>query len=82
MILRLIQEHPFKDAEFGENLANVSKQIRRKRESQIRVPETPPTIHPHAQRNAFRRRDAHQQSRLFVRWNQSLRHNPSSNRAS
>ena len=32
-------------------------------------------FHPHAQRNAFRR-DARPQSRLFVRWNQSLRRSP------
>ena len=37
------------------------KPIRRKRESLIRVPETPPIFHPRAQRNAFRRRDARQQ---------------------
>jgi len=29
-------------------------------ESQIRVLEKPSTFHPHAQRNAFRRRDARQ----------------------
>ena len=27
------------------------------------------TFHPHAQRNAFRRRGAHLQQRLFARWN-------------
>ena len=27
MILRLIQAHPFKDGEFGENLANVSNKF-------------------------------------------------------
>ena len=32
------------------------------------------------QRNAFRRRDVCQQSRLFARWNQSLRRSPNSNR--
>jgi hypothetical protein len=31
-------------------------------------------FHPHAQRNAFRRRGAHLQSRSFARWNESLRH--------
>ena len=35
---------------------------------------------PHAQRNASRYRDARQQSTLFARCNQSLRHNPNSNR--
>jgi hypothetical protein len=39
------------------------KPIRRKRESQIRVPETRSTFHPYAQRNAFRRRDVRLQSR-------------------
>ena len=33
-----------------------------------------------AQRNAFRRRDASQQSRSFARQNQSLRRSPNSNR--
>jgi hypothetical protein len=35
-------------------------------------------FHPHAQRNAFRRRDARQQSRLFARCNQRLKHTPNS----
>jgi hypothetical protein len=30
--------------------------------------------------NAFRRRDVRLQSRLFARWNQSLRRSPNSNR--
>jgi hypothetical protein len=38
-------------------------------ESPIRVPQTPSTFHPHAQRNFFRRRDARQQRRSFARWN-------------
>ena len=33
-----------------------------------------------AQRTAFHRRDARQQSKLFARWNQSLTHSPNSNR--
>jgi len=45
-------------------------------ESQIQVQETPSTFHPRAQRNAFRRRDARQQRRLFARWNLSLRRSP------
>ena len=32
------------------------------REPPIRVPQTPSAFHPHAQRNAFRRRDVHLQS--------------------
>jgi len=35
-------------------------------------------FHPTAQRNAFRRRDAHQQSILFALRNQSLRRSPNS----
>jgi hypothetical protein len=30
------------------------------------VPQTPSTFHPHAQRNAFRRRDARQQYKIGV----------------
>jgi hypothetical protein len=37
------------------------------RESLIPVPEMQSTFHLHAQRNAFRHRDARQQSRLFAR---------------
>jgi hypothetical protein len=37
-------------------------------------------FHPPAQRNAFRRRDAHQQSRSFACWNQSLTRSPNSSR--
>ena len=37
-------------------------------------------FHRHPQRNAFRRRDVRQQSRLFVRWNESLRRSPNSTR--
>ena len=36
------------------------------RESPIPLPETPSAFHPHAQRNAFRRRGARQQFRLFA----------------
>jgi hypothetical protein len=39
------------------------KPIRRKRESQIPIPEMPSAFHPHAQQNAFRRGDVRQQSR-------------------
>jgi hypothetical protein len=35
---------------------------------------------PHAQRNPFHHRGVRQQSRLFARWNQSLRRFPNSNR--
>src|SRR6266446_9011588 len=45
----------------------------------IPVPETQSTFHPHAQRNAFRRRDARRKSRSFARGNQRLRYNRSSN---
>jgi hypothetical protein len=37
--------------------------------SPIQVPEKPSTFPRHAQRNAFRRRDARLQSRSFARWN-------------
>jgi hypothetical protein len=40
------------------------------------VPETPSVFHPHAQRNAFRRRGVRRQSRLFVPGNQRLKHAP------
>ena len=46
--------------------------------SPILVPQTQSAYHPHAPRNAFRHRDARQQSRSFARWNQSLRHSPNS----
>jgi hypothetical protein len=39
------------------------------------IRQTPSAFHPHAQRNAFRRRDVRLQSRLFARGNQSLRCN-------
>jgi hypothetical protein len=58
----------------------IFKPIRRKRKSPIRVPQTPSAFHPHAQRNAFRRRGVRQHSRSFARWNQSLRRSPNSNR--
>ena len=44
--------------------------------SPIRVRQRPSTIHPCARQNAFRRRDVRLQSRLFARWNQSLRRSP------
>ena len=47
--------------------------------SSARVPETQSAYHPHAQRNAFRRRDAHQQSRSCAPGNQWLRCSPNSN---
>jgi len=48
----------------------------------LEFPETPPRFHPHAQRNAFRRRDVRQQSRSFDPENQRLRSSPKSNCAS
>ena len=50
------------------------------RPTRIRVPETQSTFHPHAQRNAFHRRDAPQQSKSFAPPNQGLRPSPNSNR--
>jgi hypothetical protein len=51
--------------ESGKNLASLSSQFCNL-ESPIAVPEKRSTIHPHAQRNAFRRRDVRPQSRLFA----------------
>jgi hypothetical protein len=45
-------------------------------ESLTPIPQERLTFHPHAQQNAFRPRGARLQSRLFARWNQSLRHGP------
>jgi hypothetical protein len=45
-------------------------------QSLLRVQQTLSTFRPHAQRNAFHRRDARPQSRSFDRKNQSLRHLP------
>src|ERR1043166_2156747 len=46
--------------------------IRRKREPLIQVPQTQLTFHPLAERNAFRYRGVHQQSRLFALRNPQL----------
>jgi hypothetical protein len=54
------------------------KPILRDPESLIQVPETRSAFHPRAQRNAFRRRDAHRQRRLFARKNPKLRRSPTS----
>jgi hypothetical protein len=43
-------------------------------------PQTPSASHLLAQRNAFHRRDASLQSRLFALWNPRLQRNPNSNR--
>jgi len=51
-------------------------------ESPLPIPKTPSVFHLDAQRNAFRRRDVHLQSRLFAPENQQLRRIPTSNRAS
>jgi hypothetical protein len=45
-------------------------------ESPFPVQQTQSAFHPHARRNAFRRRDARQQSRLFARENPQLQHSP------
>jgi hypothetical protein len=44
------------------------------------TPQTQSAFHPHAQRNAFRRRDVRPQSKSFARRDQSLRRSPNSNR--
>jgi hypothetical protein len=46
----------------------------------FQVQEKRSTFHPLAQRNAFRRRGARQQSKLFARSNPRLRRSPNSNR--
>jgi hypothetical protein len=63
-VLRLIQS-PFTASSF-EKISQPVKPIRRMRESPIPVPETWSAFHPRAQRTAFRRRGACQQSRLFA----------------
>jgi hypothetical protein len=45
-------------------------------ESPLVVPEAQSGFHPHAGRNAFRRRGALQQSRSFARWNPLLTTSP------
>src|SRR4029077_20646611 len=79
MCLELV-ECVFSYPESLETFCQPVEAIRRKRESLIQAPETPSAFHPHAQRNAFRRRDTRQQSRSFARWKQSLRRSPNSNR--
>ena len=71
---------PFDDGRALIKIPSIVNTIRRERKSPIRVPETQSAFHPHAQRNAFRRRDVRLQSRSFARWNQSLRRSPNSNR--
>ena len=50
------------------------------RRSPIPVPQTPSAFHPRAQRNAFHRHDARQQSRPFARQNPRLRPSPTPTR--
>jgi hypothetical protein len=45
----------------------------------IQVQEMPSAFHPHAQRNGSHRHGVRLQSRLFARWNQSLRRSLNSN---
>jgi hypothetical protein len=64
-------------AKFGRKLKNLSETTaddtdNADEETPGSAPQTPSTFHPRAQRNAFRHRDARQQSRSFSRWNQSL----------
>jgi hypothetical protein len=54
------------------------KKTCRERKSQIRVRQTQSAFHRHAQQNAFRRRDARQQRRVFARRDPPLRHSPNS----
>jgi hypothetical protein len=51
----------------SSSIAGVSKpRLAEAYQSPIQVPEKQSAFHPHAQRNAFRRHDARQQSRLFA----------------
>ena len=52
----------------------------RRPEPPIQVPQTQSAFHPHAQRNASRRRDARQRSRSFAPYNPQLKRSPNSNR--
>jgi hypothetical protein len=65
---------------FYEKSDRLVKSIRDKPEWPILVPEKQSAFHPHAQRNAFRRRGEHPQSRLFARLNPRLKRSPNSNR--
>jgi hypothetical protein len=49
-----------------EKITPASQDNSQRLEPQIQVPQTQSASHPRAQRNAFRRRDARLQSRLFV----------------
>jgi hypothetical protein len=52
----------------GQPIPKKSRKVRASKEwFWIQVPQTQLTFHPLAQRNAFRCRDARQQSRLFAR---------------
>src|SRR5438552_18524153 len=57
------------------------KTIPRNPEPQIRVPQTQSAFHRLAERNASRRRHAHQRSRLFAPVCPALTRSPNSNRA-
>src|SRR6266436_1778716 len=48
--------------------------------SLIQVPKTPSAFHPHAQQDAFRRRDPRQQRRWSAGQKPPLRRSPNSNR--
>jgi hypothetical protein len=58
--------NPYASCRYPEPRRQRVRIIRRKSESLIPIPETPSAFHPRAQRNAFRRRDARQQSRWFA----------------
>jgi hypothetical protein len=60
--------------------AALKKGDKRQHELPLPVPETQSAFHPHAQRNASRRRDVRHQSRSFAARNQRLRRSPNSNR--
>jgi len=53
---------PLNDGESGEKYASLSSQFAAEHGSQIPIPETQSAFHRHAQRSAFRGRDARQQA--------------------
>jgi len=67
-------------ADYGINGGDRSKMKKSGFESPLRVLKTRSTIHPHAQRNAFRRRGVHRQSRSFAPEDQGLIRSPNFNR--
>ena len=62
----------------GYRLHDFLNETHRYIESRLEFHKRPATVHPRAERNAFRRRDARQQSRLCALHNHWLTHSPKS----